>query len=199
MNVGQGLVTRTPARAKTLEMSSTRTDEELLAAAGDAEAFGALYQRTFPLVAAYLVRRVGNAELAADLAAETYATALGTRRRFDPQQGSARTWLLTIAHARLVDALRRQKVEDAARRKLGMEPVVLEDADLARISGYGLQAETLLAALPPDQAKAIRARVLDERDYEEIAGSLSCSASVVRQRVKRGLDGIRHTLREDPR
>lgn len=179
-------------------MSSTRTDDDLLAAAGDADAFGELYERTFPLVAAYLVRRVGSAELAADLAAETYATALRTRRRFDPAKGSARTWLLTIAHGRLVDAVRRRRVEDRARRRLGMEPVALEDTDLARISDYGLQAEALLSALPPDQAGAIRARVLEERDYEEIARSLSCSPSVVRQRVKRGLDGIRHTLKEDP-
>jgi len=175
-----------------------RTDEELLAAVSDAEAFGELYRRTFPLVAAYLVRRVGNAELAADLAAETYAAALGSRSRYQSRKGSARTWLLTIAHARLVDAVRRSRVEDRARRKLGMEPMMLDDEDLARIDAYGTNTESLLSGLPPDQGAAIRARVFEEREYEEIARSLACSPSVVRQRVKRGLDEIRHSLKEEP-
>ena len=179
-------------------MPVVRTDEELLAAVSDADAFGELYRRTFPLVAAYLVRRVGNAELAADLAAETYATALGSRRRYQPRKGSAHTWLLTIAHARLVDAVRRNQVEDRARRKLGMEPTMLDDEDLARIDSYGTNAQSLLSGLSPDQAVAIRARVFDERDYEEIARSLACSSSVVRQRVKRGLDEIRQALEEEP-
>ena len=175
-----------------------RTDEELLAAVSDAEAFGELYERTFPLVAAYLVRRLGSAELAADLAAETYATALRSRGRYQPAKGSARTWLLTIAHGRLVDALRRRRVEDRARRKLGMEPMLLDDEDLARIDTYGLNAQELLAGLPADQAAAIQARVIEERDYEDIAQLLACSSSVVRQRVKRGLDEMRQALREEP-
>lgn len=196
--VGASLVTGERACSKTVLMPAMRTDEELLTAVSDAEAFGELYRRTFPLVAAYLVRRVGNAELAADLAAETYATALGSRNRYQPRKGSARTWLLTIAHARLVDAVRRHRVEDRARRKLGMEPMLLDDEDLARIDSYGTNAESLLGDLSPDQAAAIRARVFDERAYEEIARSLSCSPSVVRQRVKRGLDEIRHALKEEP-
>lgn len=57
----------------------------------------------------------------------------------------------------------------------------------------------LLAALPPDQHAAVRARVLEERGYDEIAAELECSTAVVRQRVSRGLSTLRTHLTEESR
>lgn len=53
---------------------SWRPDEVLLCAVrdGEAEAFGEFYRRRRGLVLAYLRARVGDAETAADLMAETY-------------------------------------------------------------------------------------------------------------------------------
>ena len=45
--------------------------------------------------------------------------------------------------------------------------------------------------LPPDQRDAIRAHVLDERDYREIATSQRLSEATVRKRVSRGLQVLR--------
>jgi hypothetical protein len=54
-----------------------RSDEELLAAtATDADAFAVFYRRHLRSVLAYLIRRTGRPDLAADLAAETFAAAL---------------------------------------------------------------------------------------------------------------------------
>ena len=54
------------------------SDQRLLAAtrAGDAEACGVFFARHGPTVVAFVRRRVGSAELAADLTAETFAAAL---------------------------------------------------------------------------------------------------------------------------
>jgi RNA polymerase sigma factor (sigma-70 family) len=49
----------------------------------------------------------------------------------------------------------------------------------------------LLAELPPDQREAVRARVLEDLDYRELAARLRVSPAVARKRVSRGL----HTLR----
>ena len=43
------------------------------------------------------------------------------------------SWLLTIAHRKLLDALRRGGVADAARRRLHLERLELEDRDLAQV------------------------------------------------------------------
>ena len=75
-------------------MEPDRDDDALLvAAADDPEAFARFYRLHVGGVIAYFRRRVGNAELAADLTAETFAAALAGRRRFAPERGPAAAWL----------------------------------------------------------------------------------------------------------
>jgi DNA-directed RNA polymerase specialized sigma24 family protein len=65
-----------------------RSDETLLAAAStEPEAFAVLYRRHVTPLLAYFVRRTRDAELAADLTAETFAAALDGAHRFDPAKG----------------------------------------------------------------------------------------------------------------
>ena len=51
-----------------------------------------------------------------------------------------------------------------------------------------------LESLPSPQREAVRARVIDDRPYGEIAAELACSESVVRQRVSRGVRTMRERL-----
>lgn len=183
--------------------SSEPTDAALLAAVPqEPEAFGVFYRRHVTAVLAYLLARTRQPELAADLCAEVFATALEQANRFDEQRGPARAWLLAMAGSRLIDSIRRGKVEDRARRALGMPPRALTDRDLERIEELvdvqrgGLDAETLVADLPPDQRQAVLARVVHERDYGDIAAELQVSDAVVRQRVSRGLSVLRARMEE---
>ena len=69
-------------------MTDERTDEELLAAVRrEPEAFGIFYRRHVTALLGYFLRRTRDAELAADLTAETFAAALDGLRRFDPRRG----------------------------------------------------------------------------------------------------------------
>ncbi len=58
----------------------------------------------------------------------------------------------------------------------------------------GGAALELLEGLAKDQREAVRARIVDERDYREIAAELRCSQSVVRKRVSRGVNAIRASM-----
>jgi RNA polymerase sigma factor (sigma-70 family) len=180
------------------------TDAEMLAAtAADPEAFGIFYRRHVRAVLAYLLSRTGRAELAADLCAEVFATALEDAHRYDPRRGPARAWLLAMAGSRLVDSVRRGQVEDRARKRLGMPPRALTDRDLERIEelvdlSRGLNADALVADLPAEQREAVLARIVHERDYGEIAADLQVSEAVVRQRVSRGLSVLRTRIEVDP-
>ncbi len=180
-------------------MVDPRTDEELLAAVdGEPEAFGVFYRRHVRPLLGYLVRRAGDAELAADLCAETFAAALDGLHRFDPERGPAVAWLYGIARRLLSHAGRRGVVEDRARRRLGMAPLELTDAALERIEAAASEVATAaLDALPADQREAVRARILDERDYADIARSTRTSEAVVRKRVSRGLAGLRARMKEN--
>ena len=171
------------------------------AASGDERAFTIFYRRWLPVVTRYHVRRTPTRELAFDLTAETFAAVVADCGRFDPERGSAPGWLFEIAEHKLLDSRRRTRVESSARLRLGHDPVMLEDSDLRRVDelasvGDGNRLDRLLAQLPVAQRDAVRARVLDERTYADIAGELTCSEAVVRQRVHRGLSRLRERLKE---
>jgi RNA polymerase sigma factor (sigma-70 family) len=183
---------------------SRATDAELLAASSsDPEAFGEFYDRFETAVLGYLRRRTGDVELAIDLAGEVFATALQSAGRYrpEPKDGqSAAPWLFTIAQNKLTDARRRGQVESRARRRLGLrEAVEYDDEALDRIESTVSQTgwvTTLLERLPDDQREAVRARILNDRSYGEIAGELQTSELVVRKRVSRGLATLRKSLEE---
>ena len=181
-------------------IGGSRTDEALLAATpGEPQAFGSFYARHEEAVLLYFLRRTGSPELAADLAAETFAAALAAVRRFRPGPAPAVAWLFGIARNTLALSRRRGRVEDRARRHLGLPPLVLDDAALDRLLALEADAEAQrrLAALPADQREAVSARVLEEREYADIARELRCSEAVVRKRVSRGLASLRAELAED--
>lgn len=163
------------------------------------DAFAVFYRRYERAVLGYFMRRTGDPELAADLAAETFAEALVGVRRFDSSRAPAVAWLFGIAQHKLLRACKRGRVEDAARRRLGMPVLALEDAALERIISLGGDERVieLLSKLPPDQAHAIRARVIDEKPYARIAAEVRCSESVARQRVSRGLATLRSIVEEE--
>lgn len=174
-------------------------DDDLLLSTRDRpEAFAVFYRRHERMVLGFFMRRTGTPELAADLAAETFATALMRVRRFDPARGPALAWVFGIAHNKLRRAQERGRVEDRARRRLGMPVLALDDDALARIESMAGddRVEALLARLPSAQAEAVRARIIDDQPYRLIAAGVSCSESVVRQRVSRGLRSLRERLEQ---
>lgn len=179
------------------------TDGALLHAESS-EAFGVFYRRHLPWVLRWLLRRVRERELASDLAAEVFASALQGRRSYDVRCERAEPWLQAIARNVLIDSIRSGQVADRARRALGIASLELSDDDLDQVDALIDEARVAGAAtlaldqLPSEQAAAIRARVIDEADYSEIAVMLRCSPSVVRQRVSRGLRVLRATLEERP-
>lgn len=180
---------------------SNASDEELLLLAGeDPEAFGAFYDRLEGEVLGFLQRATGRSDIAADLTAEVFASALQSATRFDPGLGTARAWLFGIARHELADTWKRGRVADRARRSLEIEALVLSDAALERIErelgGGATEALELLGELPDEQRAAIEGRVLEDRDYADLAASLACSASVVRQRVSRGLRSLRARMEQ---
>ncbi len=184
--------------------SLERVDDGALlvaAAAGDVAAFELFYRRWLPVVTRFHLRRVGSREAAFDVTAETFAAVVVALCEFDPARGSAAGWLLAIADHKLRSSFRRGRVEARARRQLGHRRLLLDDDDLARVEelasmGDAARVGELLSELAPALQDAVRARVLDERSYAEIAVALRCSEAVARQRVHRGLQRLRERLVE---
>lgn len=182
--------------------ADSRDDDALLAAAarGDGGAFAVFYRRHLAVVLAFLIVRVGSRELAADLAAETFAGALLSCGRYEPGEQPAVAWLLGISRNKLRASARRRRIEDRARIRLGMPVLALSDDDLDRVeelASVGRQALELLERLPEAQREAVQARVLEEREYKQLAHELDCSEQVVRQRVSRGLRQLKTMMERE--
>jgi RNA polymerase sigma factor (sigma-70 family) len=170
------------------------SDEELLTS-DDPEAFGAFYDRHVHAVIGYFARRTGDPEAAADLTAETFASALVARRRFRPGGAPAGAWLFTIAARRLADYHRRGQADDRIRRSLAMQPRAIGEEDARMIRWLGEQgAEAQLVRLPAEQRAAVAAHVIDERSYGDLARELQVPEATVRQRVSRGLAALRRGM-----
>ncbi len=144
------------------------------------------------------MQRTGDPELAADLTAEVFAAAMLAAVRYRPQHASAEAWLTGIARNVLGHSARRGRVDARARRRLGVGTLHIDDHDIERvhemIDAHRTDVARHLARLPVDERDAVRARIVDERDYGEIALALGCSELVVRKRVSRGLARMRAEL-----
>jgi RNA polymerase sigma factor (sigma-70 family) len=178
------------------------SDDELLLRTGDdREAFGEFYDRHVRAVLSELRGRGLRTEEALDLTAEVFAAALLASRRYRPGEAPARAWLLGIARNKLAHRRRRAATETAARRKLGMPRLTYSDEALERVEEL-LDAESHrytngTAALPPAEREAVVARVIEERDYDEIAATSGATPAAVRQRVSRGLAKLARLGREE--
>jgi RNA polymerase sigma factor (sigma-70 family) len=178
------------------------TDRDLLrlAARGDAAAFGDFYRRYVRVLLAFFLRRTGDPVIAADLAAETFATVV--ERCEEPEHEDAAQWLFGLARRELQAARRRGAAERRARDRLAMAMIPIGDEDLERIERLadegidGTPGLDALERLPAAQREAVRARILDERSYGDIASQLRCSGAVVRQRVSRGLRALASELQD---
>jgi DNA-directed RNA polymerase specialized sigma24 family protein len=167
-------------------------------AAGGAAAFERVLAGHVDDLLGFLVRRTRDPQAAADLTAETLAAALLAPRRDRPERRPAGAWLQALALDRLAEAQRRGAVEQTARRRLGMERIVLTADDAARI---GALAEHRAVALwvprlppgPPGERPAtedvptrLRIQLRDAAQRLDRRGALGGAAARLAPASRRG-------------
>lgn len=181
---------------------SARSDAELIRLTDtEPEAFGELYRRHIGAVVSFFARRTADAEMTAELAAETFAVALETRARFDPARGTPVAWIFGIARNLLRQYWRHRSVDDRARRRVGIQTEVdrvsIDELDrvIARLDAAPIL--TLLDSLPSRQGDAVRLRILDHASYAHIGIVLGTTADNARLLVHRGLRSLARRLGEE--
>jgi RNA polymerase sigma factor (sigma-70 family) len=171
----------------------------------DPELFALFYRRHFYPVLAFLTRRVWDAEVALDLAAETFAQAFIARNRFrGNSQEQEEAWIYRIARRQLARYLRRGRLDRRAIGRLGIE---VPDVDAERrerieelsgLDGARALLRDELATLSHGQREALRLRIVDELSYPEVARELKISEQAARLRVSRGLRALARALERNP-
>ncbi len=173
----------------------TRNDAELLKAAWqDPEAFREFYDRYAVWIRSWFLRHTGSEPGALDLTAETFAQAWHASRRFrDEADGSGAPWLFGIARNLLRQYHKHNRIESAARERMGLQATSAECEgyervdELSEVSSLTPLLRNALRALPAEQRRALELRIVHQLPYEAVAGRLGCSQNAARLRVSRAL------------
>lgn len=147
-------------------------------------------------------RQTGSDTAALDLTAETFAQAWHSSKRFkDMADGSGAPWLFGIARNLLRQYHKHNRIESAARERLGM-PTAWAECDEYEAVDERMFATSLaprlrnaVRTLPTEQQRALELRIVQQLDYDEVAGALGCTQNAARLRVSRALRALGLKLR----
>jgi RNA polymerase sigma factor (sigma-70 family) len=182
---------------------TSRNDADLLRAARqDPEAFREFYDRYAVWIRSWFVRHTGSEPASLDLTAETFAQAWHSSRRFrDLADGSGAPWLFGIARNLLRQYHKHNRIESAARERMGMQAAAVECEDYERVderseaSALAPLVRHAVRALPADQRRALELRIVHQLPYDAVAGRLGCSQNAARLRVSRALRALTTQIR----
>ncbi|HEX2703434.1 MAG TPA: sigma-70 family RNA polymerase sigma factor [Solirubrobacteraceae bacterium] len=132
----------------------------------------------------YLRGMVGG-EAAEDCFQETFLAALRAYPRLDPDS-NLRAWLLTIAHRKAIDHLRR--------RRRGQPEQLGDEIEAEREPESDGAIWGSVAMLPPRQRAAVLLRYGADLRHREIAVAIGCSEEAARRSLHEGLKRLRETL-----
>jgi len=139
----------------------------------------------------FLVARVGREE-ADDCFQETFIAALRAYPRLR-RDSDLRSWVLTIAHRKTLDAHRAR-----ARRALPVADVAEHDtrasAPTPRADARDEQLWSAVGALPNRQRSAVVLRFLADLPHRDIARAIGCSEEAARRSLHEGLSKLREVV-----
>ena len=197
MSVAERDQEQLPSPAAEVTMLAPRRTEGVLlrrVASGDRDAFGALYDSLAPAVHGVAVRVVRNPALAEEVTQDVFLAVWQQAASFDASLGSARTWVLTLAHRRAVDVVRREQSQrDRNDRSAALgqqhpfDQVVDEVMARAATHSASEQVTRALASLTPLQRKTIALAYYEGLTYSQVAERLAIPLSTAKTRIRDGL------------
>ena len=171
--------------------SHEQTDEQLMLAfaAGDADAFSALFQRYKQPLFGFFCRRVADAAQAEELTQETFIAILRAAARYEPS-ALFRTWLYAIAF-KILNAFRRKAAFRAT--FLGIKPEDFDPSVPATAEVQVLMRQAVRRLDPVDR-EVLLLRECEQLSYAEIAELLSVPLNTVRSRLFRARLALQELL-----
>ena len=176
-------------------MSDSQLEDVLEAARlGQPWALRVVFEVLAPKVQAYLRSR-GAAE-PEDLTSEVFLTVLPKLPTLTGGAAGLRTFAFSVAHARLVDDLRKQSRRGPAAEYDPLEdPRTVPSSETAALESLGTErVRRLLDTLTGQQRDVLTLRVLGDLTVDQVAEALGTSAGAVKQLQRRALLSLRQVL-----
>jgi len=164
-------------------------------AIGDEAAFARFYDLFSGHVFGLVIRVLRDPSQSEEVTQEVFLEGWRTAARFDPTRGSAKTWILTIAHRRAVDRVRSEQTASARERRVATyerDTDVVVDAVTDRLDGE--QVRRCLDRLTDLQRQAIVLAYDSGYTYPQVAEQLGIPLPTAKTRMRDGLIRLRDCL-----
>jgi len=163
---------------------------------GDEQAFAGLYDRTAGAVYGLARRVVRDPARAEEVMQEVLLQVWRSASRYERGRGSAKSWILTLAHRRAIDAVRHDQASTDRERRYdwtgGPEVDVVDDEVTLRMEHQ--QVRRCLGSLTDLQREAVGLAYYGGHTYAETAKLLEVNPATVKTRMRDGLIRLRDCL-----
>ena len=159
-------------------------------AAGDLEAFEALFRQHQYEVYRWTVRIVRDTGAAEDLTVETFWRIYRARQRFDTAAGNFRAWARRIATNAALDHLRHRRQETPLSEDCPAPPRG-DPAAQGELRGH---LRRVFLELPSKYRLVATLALIEDEPYQEIADAVGISPALVKVRVFRAVRMLRRKL-----
>ncbi|MBW3619396.1 MAG: sigma-70 family RNA polymerase sigma factor [Actinobacteria bacterium] len=176
-----------------------RSEDELLGAVarGDQEAFSELYDRVAGKVYGVIRRVLRDPSQSEEVAQEVLVEVWRTATRFDPDRGSAVTWIMVMAHRRAIDRVRSEQSSRDRDQRVGQREHVRpfdEVAEEVETRFEHQQVRDALDQLTDLQREAVELAYYGGHTYREVAELLDAPLGTVKTRLRDGLIRLRDAM-----
>jgi len=165
-------------------------------AAGDRDAFAAIYRATSAKLYGVALRILRRRDLADEVIQETYVRIWNNAASFDPARASPITWMVAIARNRALDEVRR-----TAPLPLDATPAALDVADDAMLASEKVELASDLAklhqcldGLEPDRRQLVRLAYLHGLSREELGARFGHPPGTIKTWLHRSLKQLKACL-----
>ncbi len=173
--------------------------DELLAdvARGDDGAFADVFDALADVVYGVVRRLVRDPALSEEVTQEVFLEVWRTAPRFDAERGSARTWVLTMAHRRAIDRVRSEQSSRDRNDRVGRRD---DDRPFDSVSETAEQHDEhrrvaeALDTLTGVQREAVELAYYHGYTYREVAELLGTPLGTIKTRMRDGLIRLRDAM-----
>jgi RNA polymerase sigma-70 factor, ECF subfamily len=167
---------------------------EAVALRQDTDAFTRLFAVFSPRIKGFLMRSAGDAMVAEELTQEVMLRVWKRAPSFNPERGSASSWIFTIARNARIDHHRRKRpMIDESDPALVVDTSPAADHHVHRVE-TAVRVRKAMSALPEEQAQVVQWSYLEGRTLRETAIELGIPLGTAKSRSRMAMAKLRLAL-----
>src|SRR5947209_5052039 len=178
------------------------SDQELVArvTTGDSNALDEIYLRHSRPVYSLILHIVRDPSTAEDVTQEVFLKLWRQSDSYRPERGALSSWLLSVAHNRAIDVVRRRRLREEYHlpetQDVGdlVADGVLDPGEAAGIADMAVIVRRALQQIPEAQRRAIEMAFFQGKTHVEISEELGEPLGTAKTRIRLGMRKLRSLL-----